>query len=570
MRLGDPWGMIYGGSGWWQDAPADELGGKCRAEAEKYAGWGVRSSRVGICWTNVEKVRGQYDWSEPDAVLPAVSATGIHLVLCVATTPEWAWQFPEVGTILAEQGKANLAGTMPFKDECWPDYERYLRELVQRYRTCLKHYEIWNEPDGMSGFRFFTDEKGGFIGFEHGGDPDWYAELVRRSYRIVKSIDPEARVGIGSFEKKTAMPPFELDMEFAGELDEKKLTDELRHAFKGKPDTALSAEGFVSHVDPGKRWVITDNHHGRRYTITRRDDKLAVTDRKTWFFERLYENGIRNHYDAVSIHPYGDPFGREWLGAVRAVMVEQGEADRPMWVNEYGLHGRGVELAFNTRRQIRLLRETPWISVAQPLVFACHFDQQISPHQRSLRAHRQMAAETGPRRVFKADFEGSLLTLLDQWEWNATGAGPEGIDDPELRTEYPHAGQRCLSVTTPGTMVRVWFAPYVKAEDRVLAGHLLIEPAADDAEVTLAFGVESGDILQPVRHLPAGNAEITVHKWSGFLLPIDERIPEWRDLAVVTCYVEVRSDKPGLRVSVDDVLVGPRSQASPVKKGSNE
>jgi len=482
--MGDPWGMIYGGSGYPDSDDPAELARLCAEKAARLYRWGVRSSRVGVCWCNVEKVRGQYDWSKPDARIPAIARSGIHIVLCVATTPEWAWQHPEAAEILRKRGQPHLAGCLPNKPEYWPDYERYLAALVKRYRKYLKHYELWNEPDGMAGFRFVLGPDGKCVDVHYGGDPVWYAELVKRSYKVIKSIDREARVGIGSFEKK----------------------------------------------DP----------------------------KNTWFFEQLYKQGIKPYYDAISIHPYGNPFGRAWLGTVRRIMVEQGEGHKPIWITEYSLHGKGLGLAFNVRRQLRLLRETPWISVAQPLVFECHFDKKICPQGWSLRAHKQMSEEYAPRTEFVADFEAPAMELLDHWEWNATGARKYAIEGPKVSSDFPHHGERCLAAKTTGPMLRLWFTPYVKAKDRVFSGSLLVEPQQPDAKLSLTIGVESGDILQDIREVRPYRRDVPTGKWFDFAFGIDEHFADWRDLTVVTCYVEITSDKPGLSVSIDDVRVGSR------------
>lgn len=557
-RMGDPWGMIYGGSGWWEhnNPHRTNIAERAAAGAKEMAGWGVQASRVGICWHDVERERGTYDWTMPDAVIPAVAKAGIHVVLCVATTPRWAWQHPGVEAILIERGQENLAGCLPHKPEFWPDYERYLTEVVKRYGELVKHYEIWNEPDGLAGFRFMEPEPGHPIGFQHGGDPLWYAELVKRSYRIIKSLDPQARVGIGSYEYKKAIEPFVLDASMAALLVEGRVSDAVRRAFGEHPDAPVSTSATISIEVPDRRWILNDDRNGRRYRIVRENEGLKVTDRKTWFIERLYEEGVKDHCDAMSIHPYGNPFGREWLGTVRRLMVEHGNADKPLWVNEYSLHGSGTSLAFNTVRQLRLLRETPWISMAQPLVFASHLDKNISPSGRSLRAHKRMAEEYRPRREMVFDFEGPVLKLLDEWEWDATGAGKDDVDEPELRQEFPHGGERCLTASTPEKRVRVWFSPYVKAQDRWFKAFVLAEPREKDAQLSLSIGVESGDILQNVREVRPFMAAVPAEQWFEVSFPIDGSFPEWKDLTTVTIYVEIDSDKPGLRVSVDDVRVG--------------
>ncbi len=557
QRMGDPWGMIYGGSGWWEheNSHRTNIGERAASGAKEMVKWGVQASRVGICWHDVERERGTYDWSIPDAVIPAVSGAGIHVVLCVATTPRWAWQHPEVEEMLVTRKHANLAGTLPNKPEFWPDYERYLTEVVKRYGQSVKHYEIWNEPDGLSGFRFMEPGPGERISFQHGGDPVWYAELVKRSCRIIKSLDPQARVGIGSYEHKKAMVPFTLDASLEPMLKDGKVPDDLRRAFTSQPDAPVCIAATIRSEQGGRQWVINDNRNGRRYRVVKQDGALKVHDRKTWFIERLYEEGIKDFYDAMSIHPYGNPFGREWLATVRNLMVERGEGHKPLWVNEYSLHGKGTGLAFCTIRQLRLLRETPWISMAEPLAFAAHLDKDISPSGRSLQAHKWMSQEYAPRELFTADFEGPLLRLLEHWEWDAVGGGKEDVDSPELRQDFPHGGERCLAAYTPKNVIRMWFSPYVKAANRRFTGFLLADPAAKDAKLTLSIGIESGDILQEVREIRPLLADAPAGRWFEWDLAIDERFPDWKDLAIVSAWVEIQSDKPGLTVSVDDVRV---------------
>jgi hypothetical protein len=96
----------------------------------------------------------------------------------------------------------NLIGCLPILDEHWPDYERYLRAAVTRYRDVVDYYEIWNEPDGMAGPRVIRDHEGRVVDVHYGGDPKWYAKLLKHSYPIIKELDPTALVAAGSMESK--------------------------------------------------------------------------------------------------------------------------------------------------------------------------------------------------------------------------------------------------------------------------------------------------------------------------------------------------------------------------------
>jgi len=105
-------------------------------------------------------------------------------------------------------------------------------------------------------------------------------------------------------------------------------------------------------------------------------------------------------------------------------------------------------------------------------------------------------------------------------------------------------------------MIRVWFSPYVKARDRRFNGFVLVESKDTEAKLSLSAGIESGDILQEIREVRPLVSDVPAGRWFRWDCAVDEQYPEWKDLAVVTTYIEIQSDRPGLTVSVDDVRVG--------------
>jgi hypothetical protein len=195
-------------------------------------------------------------------------------------------------------------------------------------------------------------------------------------------------------------------------------------------------------------------------------------------------------------------------------------------------------------------------------------DKQVSPNGHARRAHLQMTRECQPRQRFVADFEGSLLKVLNGWEWDVTGDGPRSIDGPELRMEYPHAGERCLFASTPGRSVRVWFTPYVDAPIGRFSGYLLIEPEVRDAKLSLVVGIETGDILEPIRTRTVELDDIPARKWFEFDVDIEKAFPKRDNSVIVTCFIEVRADQPGLEVSIDDVEV--TSENAPAMQSEKE
>lgn len=77
------------------------------------------------------------------------------------------------------------------------------------------------------------------------------------------------------------------------------------------------------------------------------------------FLESLYEGGGRSYFDAAARHPYtttaeGSPALRSRLTEVRGVMAKNGDADKPLWITEFGstaLPGDAIEY----RQQAELL-----------------------------------------------------------------------------------------------------------------------------------------------------------------------------------------------------------------------
>jgi polysaccharide biosynthesis protein PslG len=129
-----------------------------------HAGW----IRIDINWNVIQNAGpGTYDWARFDNVVRAITARGMRVLAGVLYTPPWA----------------RPAGTAPAAPPSnLGDYAAFVRAAVQRYAPRGVHaYEIWNEPN-VSDF------------WAPGPDPARYAQLLRRAYDAVKSVDPKAVV----------------------------------------------------------------------------------------------------------------------------------------------------------------------------------------------------------------------------------------------------------------------------------------------------------------------------------------------------------------------------------------
>jgi hypothetical protein len=118
---------------------------------------GVKWSREDFSWGRIERERGKFDWTFHDNLVACARRNGITVYAIVGYWTGW---------------------TRPYTSEGIDDYVRFLRALVQRYRTQIRQWEIWNEPN-----IFFWD-----------GPKDLYAELLTKSYAAIKEMDPEAEV----------------------------------------------------------------------------------------------------------------------------------------------------------------------------------------------------------------------------------------------------------------------------------------------------------------------------------------------------------------------------------------
>ncbi len=135
--------------------------------AETGAGW----ARVGVGWCSLEeKGPGQIStWYQDrlDATVAEAGRRGLRLLVTLGCTPTWA-------------GGTDFKVLPPDPAE----YERVARYLATRYQGRISAWEIWNEPDCVTGSCGQAD-------------PVAYLPVLRAGYRGVKAGDPAATVVSG-------------------------------------------------------------------------------------------------------------------------------------------------------------------------------------------------------------------------------------------------------------------------------------------------------------------------------------------------------------------------------------
>ncbi|MEK6794409.1 MAG: LamG-like jellyroll fold domain-containing protein [Spirochaetota bacterium] len=120
-------------------------------------------------WYRVEKERGKFDYTISDGVITALKGKDLRMMGSLFATPLWASKNESVHGFHTTEVPPD-----------WNEWERYVRNTVTRYKEYVRVWEVWNEPD--AGKKWW------------GGTPAEYVELLKRSYTVIKSIDPSLEV----------------------------------------------------------------------------------------------------------------------------------------------------------------------------------------------------------------------------------------------------------------------------------------------------------------------------------------------------------------------------------------
>ena len=162
--LGGSSGGVFGIAGSFAPLSTAELASQLAQIKALGATW----VRYDIEWSNIEyQGPGQYDWTDYDKVVRAVSASGLRSLAIIDYTPEWARRDECKGTAMcAPADPAAYAG--------------FAGQVAKRYSPFgVHHYEIWNEPN-ISQF------------FEPAADPAAYTALLKGASSAIRALDSQA------------------------------------------------------------------------------------------------------------------------------------------------------------------------------------------------------------------------------------------------------------------------------------------------------------------------------------------------------------------------------------------
>lgn len=141
------------------------------------------SIRLPVRWRVVEPKKGKWDFSVVNRVVQMIPAD-IEILGTLMSVPEWA------------------NGMDPKKAEGWfdayppkdlRDWERYVSQTVQNYKDRIRHWEIWNEENGVDFYRPFPHAKA-------------YTELLKVAYTAAKRANPDCTVVLGGLQMNGIIP----------------------------------------------------------------------------------------------------------------------------------------------------------------------------------------------------------------------------------------------------------------------------------------------------------------------------------------------------------------------------
>lgn len=237
---------------------------------------GAACVRIGIGWDWIEREPNVYDFRHNDRAIEMALERGLEVVGLWVGCATYATSSPEP----YDPERNDLGRWMP-KEENAADFERVTRVLAAHYRGRIKMWEFWNEANhlGMNPQPAQTAH---------------YAPWLRRAYRSIKAVDPDALVGTtgmdgpdtrfltelyqlgygDSFDAVVVHPYSSIGINGPGLIDIRKVM--LAHGDAHKPVWITEFGWGINPADVRSLELQAENVR-RSYDILLRDDFSFVT-----------------------------------------------------------------------------------------------------------------------------------------------------------------------------------------------------------------------------------------------------------------------------------------------------
>jgi len=189
------------------------------------------------------------------------------------------------------------------------------------------------------------------------------------------------------------------------------------------------------------------------------------------YVQGMYDHGAGPYIDGISIHPYGSPLHWQAILDTRAVMVANGDEDKPIWVMEYGWNtGNEQEKAANLSAVLTELKKPEWhyVQLANYLVLNDGgsvenyglTDAELNPRtaywtfknfDKTWPDYAEFSADvtTGPSPLTVHFADESVVSGAHTWYWEF-GDGETSYDEDPTHV-YEDGGAYTVSLTVTGT-----------------------------------------------------------------------------------------------------------------------
>ena len=95
------------------------------------------------------------------------------------------------------------------------------------------------------------------------------------------------------------------------------------------------------------------------------------------YIEGMYECGAKGYFDAISIHPYGDPLHWQAIADTHRVMAEHGDGDKGLWLTEWGFSDSKGEEPARRFREVMTRLLSPEFEYVTMVNYLCVTDLPI-------------------------------------------------------------------------------------------------------------------------------------------------------------------------------------------------
>lgn len=146
---------------------------------------GVKWTRLGASWNEIEKEKGVYSWEETDKAFEMALKNGITPFVTIGRGNELyskltTYDDPKLAAIYGYRPEP------PIKDKAAMDaFLKFTKATVERYKDKIDYWEVWNEPNHRN-----------YWGSEPNGKE--YGKLLVQTAKLIKQIDPGCKIIGGS------------------------------------------------------------------------------------------------------------------------------------------------------------------------------------------------------------------------------------------------------------------------------------------------------------------------------------------------------------------------------------